>query len=131
MGGSRLMPAKQRRRRLAPVLRRQPWKRRAMVAPRSIPSFHRANTVPVQDTEPLESSETVPTAELPANTHAETAFANSEYLLPQRPIIIRALFRVVGLTSDITLLLLLSPCFAAWFAYRTLRNLIRLRRSDL
>lgn len=37
-----------------------------------------------------------------------------------------ALKRAVGLTSDITLLALLSPFFAGWFIYR---GALRLRRS--
>ncbi len=36
--------------------------------------------------------------------------------------------RGIGLSSDITLLVLLSPFFAIWFAYRVALRLIRSRR---
>lgn len=48
-----------------------------------------------------------------------------EYEEPRSPVWI-ALKRTVGLTSDISLLILLSPFFAGWFLYR---GVLQLRRS--
>jgi hypothetical protein len=127
MGGSRLMLAKQRRRRALPVLRRQPWKRRATGTARNIPTLHRAN--PVQQAEPLQGFESVYGAVAPTNAYGRTTLLENEYAPPPRPLILRVFLRTVGLASDITLLVLLSPCFAAWFVYRALRNFIRSRRS--
>lgn len=127
MGGSRLMLAKQRRRRALPILRRQPWKRRATGTARNIPTLHRAN--PVQQAEPIQSFEAVYRTAAPTNVRGNTAFLDNEYAPPPRPLILRVFLRAVGLASDITLLVLLSPCFAAWFIYRALRNFIRSRRS--
>ncbi len=41
-----------------------------------------------------------------------------EYAEPPRSAAVYTLRRAVGITSDLTLLALLSPFFAAWFAYR-------------
>ena len=42
-----------------------------------------------------------------------------------RPSALRALRRVVGLASDITLLVLLSPFFIVWFLYRVAMRLMK------
>ncbi len=49
-----------------------------------------------------------------------------EFIEPPLPTKLNALRRGIGLTSDLTLLLLFSPFFAIWFLYR---GLLRLKRA--
>lgn len=83
----------------------------------------------VQRIEAPPRAEAITRTEAPANVRADAAF-DYEYLPRQKPAIIRVFLRAVGLTSDMTLLVLLSPCFAAWFGYRALRDFVRLRRNS-
>lgn len=49
---------------------------------------------------------------------------SDEFIEPPEPSLANTLRRVPGLASDISLLVLLSPFFAIWFAYR---GIIRLK----
>ncbi len=51
-----------------------------------------------------------------------------EFLEPPAATKLNALRRGIGLTCDLTLLLLLSPFFAIWFLYR---GVLRLKRAAL
>lgn len=50
---------------------------------------------------------------------------SGEFIEPPEPSLANSLRRVPGLASDISLLVLLSPFFAIWFAYRGILRLTR------
>jgi hypothetical protein len=56
-------------------------------------------------------------------------FFDHEYYRPKRSPLVHVLFRTIGLASDITLLVLLSPFFAAWFLYRAARAFLSSRQQ--
>jgi hypothetical protein len=51
---------------------------------------------------------------------------SDEFIEPPEPSLANSLRRVPGLASDISLLVLFSPFFAIWFAYR---GVLRLKRA--
>jgi hypothetical protein len=56
-------------------------------------------------------------------------FFDHEYYRPKRSPLVHVLFRTIGLASDISLLVLLSPFFAAWFLYRAARAFLSSRQQ--
>ncbi|HVZ05313.1 hypothetical protein [Hyphomicrobium sp.] len=54
--------------------------------------------------------------------YSQQVFTGHEFFPPRRPLAVRILLRIVGLASDVTLLILLSPILAGWYVYRVLRN---------
>ena len=54
------------------------------------------------------------------------AYIPGEYPEPPRSKTLALIRRGIGLTSDLVLLVLLSPFFAVWFLYRSAMRLVRL-----
>lgn len=82
--------------------------------PRRVENFRRKSWTPrkVRRPVPVEILE-------PAVAHE---YIPGEFEEPRSPVFV-AMKRVVGLTSDMTILLLLSPFFAGWFLYRSTKRL--------
>jgi hypothetical protein len=115
------MPADRQVRRREPQLRGRPsqLRRRAwkpVMERRRRSSLQRDEA---QRNEPQHRDETTADVE-----SVKSVFLDHEYFPPKRPVLVRALLRTVGLASDITLLVLLSPFFAAWFLYRAARAML-------
>lgn len=67
-----------------------------------------------------------PPGDLNARSYIPGEFIPGEFVEPPEPTKLNALRRGIGLTSDLTLLTLLSPFFAIWFLYR---GVLRLKRA--
>jgi len=121
MGQSRLMPADRQVRRREPQLRGRPsqLRRRAW---KPVMERRRRSSLQHDDaprSEPQRRDETAADVE-----SVKSVFLDQEYFPPKRSPLVRVLLRAVGLTSDITLLVLLSPFFAVWFLYRAARAML-------
>jgi hypothetical protein len=88
--------------------------------PRRMENFRRKTWAPrrVRRVTPLEISE----------LSAARSFIPGEFEEPPRFPAIRAMQRVVGLASDMSLLILLSPFFAIWALYRAALRLKHTQR---